>query len=79
LKLLTDYQKLIVNRSLLEYGNNDWIARIENGKLTSSEINLVIDALSNEFHIKGIDSNYEATLYGKEVEKVIDIVNRIRL
>ena len=56
-----------------------FICRIENNELAHSEIEEACLALNSEFLMNGIDEAYEANDYGKEIEAVIDIVNRPRL
>jgi hypothetical protein len=64
------------------FPNGDFLAfihRIENGDLSHAEIEEACLMLNDEFLLNGIDEEFEATIYGKEIEDVIDIINRPRL
>lgn len=76
---LTDRQKAILTHVLPVNDGTGWIKRIEGEQLTMDEISSACDFLSNEFHMEGIDENFEATEYGKEVKHLLDVINAPRL
>lgn len=76
---LTDRQKVILNEIFQGQDASRWIASIQSESLSFDEIEQVCELLSREFHMKGIDEDFEANVYGKEIEAIIDIVNRPRL
>ncbi|WP_421759446.1 hypothetical protein [Devosia sp.] len=75
---LANYQKKIL-RKCLGASSAEWIGKIADGSISDSDAEFLIDKLSEEFHLQGIDKNWEATRYGKEVWSVVDLVNGPRL
>lgn len=76
---LSILQKNILSRLFAENDSEDWINRIEECSLSVDEIEYACDVISNEFHMEGIDENFEANNYGKELERLLDVVNYPRL
>lgn len=74
-----DRDQASIIRSLFPDEPDRWIDGIQSETLTSAEIERACDALSGEFHMNGIDENFEATEYGRLVEALLDVVNRPRL
>ncbi len=50
-----------------------------NEKISSNEIDELCELISNEFMMNGIQESYEPNEYGRELEKLLDAVNRGRL
>ena len=50
-----------------------------NGMLTSDEVEELCNLISNEFMLNGITENFEPNDYGKELENLLDAVNKNRL
>lgn len=75
---LSESQREMV-RALFPGDTDHWVSRIEAGALTTEEIEWACDVLNDEFHMNGIDQNFEATEHGKNVEALLDLVNRPRL
>lgn len=76
---LTQVQRNIVERVFKGRDPSFWIAAIQAQNLNFDEIEEVCDLLSGEFLMNGIDRNFEANNYGKEVQDLMDIVNRPRI
>ena len=76
---LTNRQIEIVKKVFLGDNFNSFIIRIERNELHLQEIEEACLVLNKEFLMNGIDEEFEATSYGKEIEDVIDIINRPRL
>lgn len=76
---LTERQKTILTNVFKDKDASHWIAAIQAESLGFDEIEEACDLLSEEFHMNGIDESFEANDYGKEVEELIDVVNRPRL
>ncbi|WSG73674.1 hypothetical protein U8P80_20030 [Rhizobium beringeri] len=76
---LTERQKTILTCVLNEKDASLWIAAIQAGNLSFEQIEEACDLLSGAFHMNGIDENFEPNDYGKEIEALIDVVNRPRL
>jgi hypothetical protein len=49
------------------------------GTLSSSEIGMLCELISNEMMMNGIEETFEPTEYGKELELLLDAVNGQRL
>lgn len=49
------------------------------GVLTSNEIEELCSLISNEFMLNGITENFEPNDFGKELEGLLDIVNKSRI
>jgi hypothetical protein len=47
--------------------------------LTENEIEEICNIISNEFLLNGITESFEANAYGKELENILDIINKVRL
>jgi hypothetical protein len=78
-KELTERQKAILESV---FGGSDatrWIAEIQSGILSNDKIDEACDLLSAEFHMNGIDENFEANNYGREIQWLINFVNLPRL
>ncbi|MGC6388433.1 hypothetical protein ACMV8I_12335 [Ewingella sp. S1.OA.A_B6] len=54
-------------------------SKIMNNLLTPNEIEDLCGLISNEFMLNGITEDFEPSEYGKELETLLDIVNRKRL
>lgn len=50
-----------------------------NGILTSDEVEELCNLISNEFMLNGITESFEPNDYGKELENLLDAVNKNRL
>jgi hypothetical protein len=53
--------------------------KLINEKISSNEIDELCELISNEFMMNGIQESYEPNEYGRELEKLLDAVNRGRL
>ncbi|MEA9393598.1 hypothetical protein SJI19_24275 [Acerihabitans sp. TG2] len=49
------------------------------GTISSDEIGELCELISNEFLMNGIEENFEPNSYGRELEALMDVVNRRRL
>lgn len=49
------------------------------GALSSDEIDELCEVISNEFMMNGIEEDFESNSYGRELELLLDAVNRGRL
>lgn len=49
------------------------------GILTSNEVEVLCSLISNEFMLNGITESFEPNDYGKELEELLDAVNKIRV
>lgn len=49
------------------------------GTLSPAEIDMLCEVISNEMMISGIEKTFEPNEYGKELEVLLDAVNRPRL
>lgn len=76
---LTNLQIEIIKNVFKNVDVAAFIRRAKNGELSESEIEESCHALNEEFLLHGIDEEFEATDYGKEVENLLDIINRPRL
>lgn len=76
---LTDRQKTILINVLKDHDTPLWIAKIESESLGHDRIERLCNLLSGEFHMNGIDENFEPNSHGVEVEALLDVVNRPRL
>ena len=79
--VLTDRQQEITktvcatgNASNVQIGN-----KVIDGTISIQEIELFCELVSNEFMMKGVKETYEPNEYGKELEELLDVVNRKRL
>jgi pentatricopeptide repeat protein len=75
---LTKNQKEIV-QNLFENKYQFLYEKLINSFLSNKEIELFCEVISNEMMMNGIKDNFEPNEYGKELEKIIDIVNKKRL
>lgn len=76
---LTALQVEILEQVFKDRDAAQWIAAIEHESLNPGQVEEACDLLSGEFHMNGIDQNFEATSYGKQIELLLDLVNRPRL
>ncbi len=76
-KLTEQHQGIM--QSIFGHDAAKWIERVEGERLTFPQIEYVCSKLLADFHMNGIDANFEANSYGKTIEDLIDIVNRPRL
>jgi hypothetical protein len=53
--------------------------KLLNEKISSSEIDELCELISNEFMLNGIQESFEPNDYGRELERLLDAVNRGRL
>ena len=53
--------------------------KLMNKKISPNEIDELCELISNEFMMNGIQESYEPNEYGRELEKLLDAVNRGRL
>lgn len=49
------------------------------GMLTLNEIDGLCGLISNEFMLNGITEDFEPNEYGRELEELLDVVNRSRV
>ena len=56
--------------------HEDLSGRAAAGTLSSNEIELLCELISNELMMKGIEETFEPNAYGKELEVLLDSVNR---
>jgi len=49
------------------------------GTMSSDEIDELCELISNEFLMNGIGEDFEPNSYGRELEALMDVVNRKRL
>lgn len=79
--MLTSRQQTIV-RDLCMAGDGSkaslGVAAIA-GALNPEEIDLLCELISNEFMMNGILESFEPNEYGKELETLLDSINRPRL
>ncbi len=66
-------------RDNLSCDDRDLLNKTMIGSLPFEYIGHVCELLNGEFLMNGINEHFEATPYGKEVEAILDIVNRPRL
>ncbi|CNJ54239.1 hypothetical protein HB991_18615 [Yersinia mollaretii] len=71
------HQEIIAN--LCGSDNSTVVSKIIDNLLTPNEIEDLCSLISNEFMLNGITEDFEPTKYGKELEELLDIVNRNRL
>lgn len=76
---LTERQIQILTKIFKEDDPAKWIVSIQNQVLNFDQIERACDLISTEFHMNGIDENFEATDYGREIENLLDVVNQPRL
>ena len=55
------------------------IAKAQLGTATSDEVDILCEVINDDFLVKGIDDDFEANDYGKEMELLLDAVNTVRL
>lgn len=53
--------------------------KLMNEKIFPLEIDELCELISNEFMMNGIEESFEPNGYGRELEKLLDSVNRDRL
>jgi hypothetical protein len=76
---LTYSQIEIINQVFKILDVPAFIRRFENNELSHAEIEECCLALNDEFLLNGIDEEFEANAYGKQIEDLLDIINRPRL
>lgn len=57
----------------------DLAEKLLNEEISSTEIDALCELISNEFMMNGIEESFEPNEYGRELEKLLDSVNRGRL
>lgn len=55
------------------------IDKVREGVAASHEVSLLCELINNEFLSRGIDQDFEANDYGREMEALLDLVNSVRL
>ncbi len=55
------------------------LERAIKGNLSENNIEAVCEAINDEYLMKGIKENYNPNEYGKELESLLDQINRPRL
>ncbi len=60
-------------------GMEDIVKRVNQGRLSHSEIQEICLKINDEYHINGILPNWEPNQYGKCLEEILDIVNHPRV
>jgi len=71
-------QNLII--SLCDGSSKQYLAeKAISGTLRSDEIEELCNMISNEFMLNGITENFEPNDYGKELEGLLDAVNKSRV
>ena len=76
---LTYSQIELINQVFKTLDVPAFIRRLENSELSHAEIEECCLVLNDEFLLNGIDEEFEATAYGKQIEYLLDIINRPRL
>ncbi|MFP6562461.1 hypothetical protein WJ542_29790 [Paraburkholderia sp. B3] len=59
--------------------NSDIFENLENGYIDPKDIEWVCGIINDEFMMKGIQLNFEPNDYGRELENLLDVINRPRL
>lgn len=75
--LTLSHQQIIA--TLCGTDNSVIVSKIIDNRLTPNEIEELCGLISNEFMLNGITEDFEPTEYGKELEELLDVVNRMRL
>lgn len=55
------------------------IDKVTSRRIMSREVDLLCEVINNEFLTSGIDKDFEANDYGREMEALLDAVNAVRL
>lgn len=55
------------------------IGKAQLGTATSDEVGILCEVINNEFLLYGIDDDFEANDYGREMELLLDAINSVRL
>lgn len=76
---LTERQKVIFSAIFRDHDASELLVAIQTETLSPDQIEWAIDLISDEYHMKGIDSDFEPTEYGREVHLLLDVINRPRL
>lgn len=66
-------------RDLATEHEKELLDQILNDKLSLGDIQAVCLLINREYLMKGINSDYSPNGYGRELEKLLDVVNRPRL
>jgi hypothetical protein len=76
---LSSRQKLLLKEICDKSQNVHLFDRCEASSFSSEDVETICALVSNEMMMNGIDKNFEPSEYGKELESLIDMVNRGRL
>ena len=78
---LTDRQIEILKflRDKADEGTKHLLERAINDTLPRGDIEAVCQTINDEYLMKGIKKDYAPNAYGRELEDLIDIVNRPRI
>ena len=78
---LTERQKAIVNSLRLKGSeeSQNMLGELENGRLTMADIEELCTLINDEFMMEGILPSFEPNMYGRELEALLDVVNRARI
>lgn len=76
---LTSRQVEIIEGIFDDITLGEFVKKIDNNQLSFAEIDQVCLVMNDEFLMKGILADYEPNEYGREIEDILDIVNRPRL
>ena len=79
--MLTSRQQTIIQKlcSIGDGSNIPLGAAAMAGTLRPEEIDLLCKLISNEFMMNGIQESFEPNDYGRELETLLDVINRSRL
>jgi hypothetical protein len=77
----TERQKAILNSLLLKGSekSQNMLGELENGRLTMANIEELCTLINDEFMMEGILPSFEPNMYGRELEALLDVVNRARI
>lgn len=79
--VLTPRQQVLIKNlcGACAHASEHLAEKVFSGLLSFDEIELICDLISNEMMQGGINENFEPNDYGKELELLLDIINRPRL
>jgi len=66
-------------RDKADEGTKQLLGRAIGGTLPRGDIEAVCQAINNEYLMKGIKEDYTPSEYGRELEDLLDVVNRPRI
>lgn len=68
--------KLFYSHGIKQFSENDKLTR---KNLSKIEIDQLCELISDEFMLNGIEEDFEPNEYGRQLESLLDAVNRERL